>query len=230
MARTGTGAGKAVAILVSVLLPLSITAGLEVKPANVSDEELQRIIANDAPDEKKVSFWDLPLWIKIHHIASLLVGFVVLVKFLPFVIARIKSALDNRKRLKIFEFIEKNPGSSVAHLQNALGINRNTLKYHLKILEKEGLICSVKVGNKRLLFTGKPPDFASLVLKNSERKSKIVDILSKNDGIKLKEVSERMGISFKLLYHHVKELERLGVVSVQNGRVYLEKRSVEDYD
>jgi|GEM_PF-1219055 predicted transcriptional regulator len=208
-----------------ILLLLNIVSAFEVKPANISDEELQKIIANDPPDEKKISFWDLPLWIKLHHIASLLIGFVVLVKLLPFVIARIRIALENRKRLKILDFIRNNPGLSIAQLQDATGIDRNTLKYHLNILERENLITSVKVGNKRLLFAGEPLDMASLVVKSSEKKSQIMDFLSETDGIRLKEVSERMKISSKLLYYHVKELEKLGLVSVREGRIYLNRKA-----
>lgn len=204
---------------------MSTAAAFNVKPANISDKELEKIITNDAPDERKVSFWELPLWIKIHHIISLVIGFVAVIKLLPFVIARIKSVLENRKRSKVLSFIEKNPGLSIAQLQNETGINRNTLKYHIRILEREGLISSVKVGNKRLLFTDKPADLTFLVVKNSERKSQIMSILSEGDGLKLKEVSKRMNISFKLLYHHVKELEKLGLVSVEKGRIYLKRMS-----
>ncbi len=211
--------------ILSILLLLNIVTAFEVKPANISDEELQKIIANDPPDEKKISFWDLPLWIKLHHIASLLIGFVALVKLLPFVIARIRTALENRKRLKILDFIKNNPGLSIAQLQNAIGIDRNTLKYHLNLLEREGLITSVKVGNKRLLFAGEPPDKALLVVKSSEKKSQIMDLLSETDGIRLKEASEKMKIGLKLLYYHVKELEKLGLVSVRKGRIYLNKKA-----
>ena len=210
-------------ILIILLLLNSATAA-EIKPANISDEELQKIIMNDPPDEKKISFWDLPLWIKLHHIATLLIGFIALLKLLPFVLTRLKTALENRRRLKILNFIKKNQGLSIAQLQNEIGINRSTLKYHLSILEREGLISTVKVGNKRLIFAGKPPDKVILAVKSSERKSQIIDLLSEADGLKLREISEKMKINFKLLHYHIKELEKLGLVSVRGGRVYLNRK------
>jgi len=41
------------------LTHLSLAA--KIKPANISDEELRKIIETDPADEIKISFWDLPL-------------------------------------------------------------------------------------------------------------------------------------------------------------------------
>jgi predicted transcriptional regulator len=56
----------AVVIVLIVLIPQVLA--FESKPANISDEELQKLIENDAPDEIPISFWELPLWIKLHEI------------------------------------------------------------------------------------------------------------------------------------------------------------------
>jgi len=212
------------AALLIILLIVPVFA-FEVRPANVSDEELQKIIMNDPPDEVKVSFWELPLWIKIHHLLTIVLSMIALLKLLPFVITKLKTALENRKRVKILEFIRLNQGTSITQLQNELGINRSTLKYHLSILEREGLISTIKVGNKRLIFAGEPEDKALLSVKTSERKKQILDFLYETDGLKLKEISEKMNLNFKLLYYHIKELEKLGLVSVQKGKVYLNENA-----
>ncbi|RLI79975.1 hypothetical protein DRP05_01985 [Archaeoglobales archaeon] len=61
-------------VVLIVLINSSQVSAFEAVPANVSDEELMKQVKNDPPDEVKISFWDLPLWIKIHHLITIAAG------------------------------------------------------------------------------------------------------------------------------------------------------------
>jgi len=207
----------AVVIVLIVLIPQVLA--FESKPANISDEELQKLIENDAPDEIPVSFWELPLWIKLHEIYTRLYWILVsIVIVLPFVILKLKNALDNRKRKMLLEIIKNNPGITVTQLQKMTNINRNTLRYHVDFLEKKNMIYSIRIGNRRLLF---PIGEDLNCLHLSDRKKQIIEILLKSNGISIRRLSEMLNISQKTVYYHIKHLKELGIVSVKGGRVFL---------
>ena len=208
---------SAVVAILLILTPQALA--FESKPANISDEELQKLIENDAPDEIPVSFWELPLWIKLHEIYTRLRWILVSILIvLPFIILKLKNALDNRKRKRIFEIIKKCPGIAITQLQKLTNMNRNTLRYHLSFLERENLIYSMNVGNRKLLFPiGEQITYQPL----SDKKKQIVEILSSSNGISIKQLSEMLNISQKTVYYHIKHLKELGMVSVKGGKVFL---------
>jgi len=60
---------KLVPVLLLLLFTLQGCYAFKWKPANLTDKQLEELIKNDKPDEIKVTFWDLPLWIKIFIIS-----------------------------------------------------------------------------------------------------------------------------------------------------------------
>lgn len=205
-------------IVLIILIPQVLA--FKSKPANISDEELQKLIENDAPDEIPVSFWELPLWIKLHEIYTRLYWVLIsLIFVLPFIILKLKNALDNRKRRRILEIIKECPGITITQLQKLTNMNRNTLRYHLSFLEKENLIYSIKVGSRKLLFSTDKHATQHLLL--SDKKKQIIEILSKSNGISIRQLSEMLNISQKTVYYHIKNLKELGIVDVKEGRVFL---------
>ncbi len=52
--------------LAILVLTTSVVSAFEDEPVNISDEELKKILEEDDLDEIQISFWELPLWIKIH--------------------------------------------------------------------------------------------------------------------------------------------------------------------
>ena len=207
--------------LIFLLNLIMSTLAFEVKPANISDEELMERVKNDPTTEVKVSFWQLPLWIKIHHIVTVIAGILAAWKFIPFVVTKIKSVLASRKRRKILKIIMENPGISLKELQEITGEDRSTLRYHIDALEKEGWIVSIKAGNNRLLFlVGQNKDTAL----KSRRKREIVELLERNGSMTAKEIASALNMDLKTVHHHLKELKRVGVIGVdgrRNYRVYL---------
>ncbi len=214
---------KALKVISTILLLSFLLQGcyaFKWKPANLTDKQLQELIEHDKPDEVRISFWDLPLWVKMQYILTVLAGILGALKFLPLILTKVKSVLDNSKRSKILRVISRNPGISIAELENITGINRSTLRFHLSVLEKEGLIWSLKAGKYRIFF---PAGKYSHCIK-SERKMKIIELLSQNESLTVKDIAEILGVSYYTAYRHVRELERAGFVCVNGKAVELPVR------
>jgi len=207
-----------------LFLFINLTFAATITPANVSDEELEKILKNDVADEVKISFWELPLWIKIHHIVTLSLAVFGMWKFLPLLLTRVKSILKNRRRRKIMEIVAEKPGISIKDLEELTGINRSTLRYHLDVLEGEELLVSMKTGTERLLF---PKDYFSeqelmmLTALRSEPKRKILELIAQNESMTPKQMADAMGLNLKTVHYHLNSLKNLGVVEVRDDVVHL---------
>ncbi|MBE8538974.1 ArsR family transcriptional regulator [Geoglobus acetivorans] len=202
----------------------SISDAATIKPANVSDEELMERVKNDPADEVRVSFWELPLWIKMHHIATLAVSALAIWKLLPLFAGKIKVRLENRNRKRILEFLSRNPGVSLRDLENHLKMNRSTLRHHIEVLESEGLIITIKAGKERLafpleyfIFNGRDID-RKIILRSDARK-KILDVLSRNGGMRIGELAKALEMSYKTLHYHVAVLQKAGLVEFDGQSV-----------
>ncbi len=179
-------------ILLIIIILINRALAAVVEPLNISYDEALKIAKNDTTQETKISFWDLPLWIKLHHIFLLIVGALSAWKFLPIVITKIKSALENAKRRKILKIIMRNPGISLKELEELTKMNRSTLKFHLNFLESEGWISSTKIGKHRLFFLNNSSSKDPMIVK-SERKKQIIELLNQNGELTIKEIANKLG-------------------------------------
>ncbi|MFO7967924.1 MAG: helix-turn-helix domain-containing protein [Archaeoglobaceae archaeon] len=219
--------------LTLLLNPLAVSA-FEVEPANVTDEELEEIIKNDVDDEKKITFWELPLWIKIDHIIFLTVSTLSAVgigKFLPFVLTRIKSILHSEKRQQIIDYVQYSPGASIKELEDALDVNRSTLRYHLRILEMRGLVFSRTVGKERLLFQEPLPDSEvnRIAALKSETRKKILELLTDNGELSTKDIAQELGLSPKTVHHHLHILQKCDAIKLtREGQNTVKMNDVSD--
>jgi predicted transcriptional regulator len=110
-----------------------------------------------------ITFWDLPLRIQVVYVYGLLMAFLGLFKIFPAIISRIKKFVENQNRQNIFKYIIDNPGTIKAEISRNLMINRGTVKYHVRKLESDNNIASMKAGKFTRLFKN------SSALKNDDK-------------------------------------------------------------
>ena len=201
---------------------IPVVSAFSDEPINVSDKELQEILKKDDPNEIPISFWDLPLWIKIHYTITIVLGIIGVWKFLPILITKLKSALENAKRRRILKIIMKNQGISVSELEVITGENRSTLRYHLSRLEQEGWIKTVKFGKNRIVLLNTDGiDLTSII---NGRKREIVELLKENGGLTPLQIAERLKLNVKTVHHYLRDLIELGVVTkCEDGKYKLLK-------
>lgn len=136
-------------IFLIFLLIIPITAETIVKPA------YDLPVRGEKHDPTPISYWQLPLWIILLEFVQAPLEIFTTFRGLSYLGYRAitdNNVLSNDTRLKIHDYVEKNPGVSFSVISKETGVNRGTLSYHLIILESHDKIKVYKNRGYKIYF------------------------------------------------------------------------------
>lgn len=124
--------------------------------------------------------------------------------------------LDHASRERLLDAVRARPGLAVADLATTTGMPRNTVTYHMRVMEREGLVSSTRNGRNRLFFApGSLPQranadaFATL---RHETTLAMARAIGADPGVDQKALCERVGVSPSLAHWHADRLVASGLV------------------
>ncbi len=122
--------------------------------------------------------------------------------------------LDNATREQINTLVSREPGISYGELKAATGLNTGALIHHLRALERGRLIATRKEGTSRRFFApGAVPRTTHTGPSLTPTQRTVLAHLA--DGpLTQPELARRLGVTQQGANHHVKTLERRGLVNV----------------
>ncbi len=127
--------------------------------------------------------------------------------------------LGNGTRLKILDYIKKNPGANFSAISKEMGVNRGTLSYHLKILEMHENIKAYKQRGYTKYFENhmKFSDDDKKVLQylKQDTPRKIIENLIERPGVSRKDLSNIIGISGSAITQYMEYLRADGVIEME---------------
>ena len=188
-----------------------------VRPAS---DEMRANETYTGPPTTNIDFWQLPLWILLVQIQpffeySVLRPFGTLLsyKWLH------GDPLDNEIRLRILEFVKRNPGARFINIVRETGINRGTALYHLGVLEYFDMISKFRSGGYTLYFQNNGmyssrEKIVSLVLQEPTQRH-IVEFLSKNEGATRGELANALDLSGSTITWHTAILKKYAIIQIE---------------
>jgi predicted transcriptional regulator len=184
-------------LLIFILLITSISSNAFAQ-YNVGASPLPNAIIDEGDADKNISFWQLPLWIQVAFVSATLVTLLGAFKLFPVLLGKLKRLTENRRRDRIYTYIQSNPGSTVRDVSRAEGINVGSVKYHVSQLNITQRIVPKKIGKFLRLYQNSNTysDREKLVLaafKNETGKQILIYIKDK-PGASNKQIAERFGI------------------------------------
>jgi predicted transcriptional regulator len=161
-------------------------------------------LAKDAPAE---SFWGLPLWVQIASAVDSLLIMGWLVSFFPPVAGRIENVLDNRNRFRIFSYVQKNPGCTPAEITTQQNMKNGTVKYHVQMLEAEGMIVLKRMGKFTRLFRSASGSsdlerVAATYVRNETSRS-LLQAIMEHPGITNSNLAEQFQLDKSSIHWHI---------------------------
>ncbi len=225
---------RQVIILALILfLSLSPSALTDTGGYTVEKHAPQDGLIDSSGADSTVTFWDIPLWIKMAYISGIVFAFLGSLKIFPMILEGVRrifrsNALENKNRFRIYNFIKENPGVYFRELISRLKINKGTAEYHLKMLELAGLIASLQnKGYKRYFLNGSKfsnSDQAVLSALREDTPKRILVALIKKPGLSQGEIANVIGISRPAVIWHMKTLTKHGIVKSENLSLVLKYR------
>jgi len=152
-------------------------------------------------------------------IAGTEVGIFALYSFAFLMYTRLKSerVLDNFTRGQVYGHICENPGLHLSELKKRLELPNGTLVYHLKTLEREGLIRSYPNGGKRIFFSTKER-VSKEIAHLTKAQRWILQIIRDEPGVSQKKISAETGLSDSTVNRIVHDLRLKGMVKMEKGK------------
>jgi predicted transcriptional regulator len=132
-------------------------------------------------------------------------------------IDRTKDKREVPLRERILTEVTLNPGIHLRELHREIGCAMGALQYHLRNLEAEGLVVSLRHGNVRHLFT---PDFTSeervqrlVAMARNPVVSSILSECAKNGRTTQAEISRTLDVDKSLISYYVSGLLKADILN-----------------
>lgn len=203
-----------------------------VQPAS---DEMTANLTYTGPPTSNIDFWQLPLWILVLQLQpffeySILRQFGTLLsyKWLN------GDPLGNDIRLRLLEYVKKNPGVRFSNIIRKTAINRGTALYHLGVLEYFDMITRFKSGSYTLYFQNSGmysnrEKIVSLALQEPAQRH-IIEFLSKNEGATRGDIAKALGLSGSTITWHTAILKKYAIVQAEKDgakkKHYLDKETL----
>jgi DNA-binding MarR family transcriptional regulator len=123
--------------------------------------------------------------------------------------------LDHYLRNQIYKYIQTNPGTSYSEIMKDTDVKNGVLVHHLKTLDREGLIKSIRDGMFRRFY----PEGVAIPKKEIETLSwfqiRIFNFIRMNPGTTPKEIANEVGKSKQVVNYHLKLMKNAALVRAE---------------
>jgi DNA-binding transcriptional ArsR family regulator len=127
-----------------------------------------------------------------------------------------KNILHSEARQQVLEVVARSPGASIHEVAQAVGLSHPTARYHLDLLQRNGLILCLDRGNKMLYFCNRgdftPQERELVALLRSPEAWRVYDTIASRPWIVRRELSDLLGISRTSVNWHLRGLMEAGLV------------------
>lgn len=130
--------------------------------------------------------------------------------------------LQHPGRQETYERVKAQPGISFHDLQAQVGFGASTLTYHLRVLEKNGFVTSLKDGRYLRFFDRHDAQFArdrkhAVSTLRNVNTAAIARHIREHPGVAQHELAARFGVTASTVSWHVRRLGQVGLVQAQRA-------------
>jgi predicted transcriptional regulator len=144
-----------------------------------------------------------------------------------------EKVLDRFTRGQIYQFIKNNPGETYNSIKRGVSLSNGSTTYHLRVLEREGLVHSKRNGTFRHFYPASMK-LPKKVFRLSPVQKAMIEILRESPGISQVRLSEETGMTTSALNYHVKLLSEAGIIKKKREGMgtacYLNKVEISDME
>lgn len=122
--------------------------------------------------------------------------------------------LENATRATIYELVRETPGTYYARLASEAGVTEETVRYHGRVLEREGLVEQRKLRGRHRLYPvtmdGGDPELAAAMVDPAV--AKVLDAIECREPTTLSAIAEAVDCAPSTVSYHLDRLEEDGLI------------------
>jgi predicted transcriptional regulator len=128
----------------------------------------------------------------------------------------------NASRRRIFEYLCRNPASSVSAISKATGLSIHSANWHLRKLIQSEYVHKIRSGKKTVYFPANlvhTHDIPIFEILNTKKAKDILLIITDRNGISQSEICKVLGLKHQAVIWYTKKLKKLGLItSLEDGK------------
>jgi DNA-binding transcriptional ArsR family regulator len=120
--------------------------------------------------------------------------------------------LENDVRQQVYETIKRSPGTYISEMSNACDTSRSTVRYHVRILEEEGLIVGEADRGKHRLYPAgsETPELAAAL--NDNATARVLDAIARLEPVTVSALADDLDRSPGTVSYHLNRLANDGLL------------------
>jgi predicted transcriptional regulator len=122
-------------------------------------------------------------------------------------------ALEHETRQRLYEAITNSPGTYIAEVAETTETAVSTVRYHLRILEREDVIRSETVHGKRRLYTAASGHDEISAALNDRATTDVVEAVLRHEPASVSQLADELDRAVSTVSYHVQRLETAGVLT-----------------
>ncbi len=177
-------------------------------------------------EDTLIPYWQFIIWLVVVHVLSAID--ILYPTRLLFAIAGCRivgpvNVLDNPSRSRVYAYIKTRPGAYITEIVERMGLDRGTVKYHIKTLEARHKIEAYKDGGKTRYFennfTYSEEEIKVISALQNLTNQRIVSEIIKGKCNTNIDLAREFGVSRATISWYMKNLREIGLINeTKTGR------------
>lgn len=126
--------------------------------------------------------------------------------------------LENDVRQRVYETVRRSPGTYPMELADTVDVSRSTVRYHVRILEDEGLISGEKIRGKQRYFPGESVDAELSAALRDDATGAVLDALERLEPVSVSRLASDLDRAPSTVSYHLDRLADAGLVEQERDQ------------
>lgn len=128
--------------------------------------------------------------------------------------------LEHEIRERVFDHVRSTPGAHIAAIADGTDVPRSTVRYHLRVLEDEGLIDGATIRGRHR-YAPAETDLELAAALHDEPTRAVLEAVGRFEPVSVSGIAEEIDRAPSTVAHHLDQLESAGLLSRErsNGQV-----------
>ncbi len=139
--------------------------------------------------------------------------------------------LEHDVRERIFQSIERSPGTYITELSDELTVTRSTVRYHVRILEDERLVATEQTDGKHRLYprnSTENPELAAAL--NDDASARVLRSVARMEPVDVSSLARAIDRSPGTISYHLDRLDEAGLIERERVGNAVHTRLAEEID